>query len=239
MKELRVANWNVEWRRPNGADGHEIRARLADFGPDIVCLTEAHVDFLEDWGGHTIASPIYDASRPSRRSSVLWSREPWRDLDQLGDPRLPPDCFVMGTTETVIGPLQVAGLIIPYHMAEVATGARNCQMWQQHTEFLDHLPAALGTMASRSIVLGDFNQRIPSTWVPKALQHKLQKAFEGHAILTTQVLGPDGRQAIDHIAIPRGMQGRAGPVLSNERAGGGRLSDHFGVTAVLEFGEAA
>lgn len=237
MKELRVANWNVEWRRPNGTDGHEIRARLAAFRPDIVCLTESHVDFLDDWGGHTIASPIRFEGKPWRRSVVLWSRSPWTEVDVVGWPDMPQRRFLTGTTATATGPVQIAGIIIPYRMAD--SGSDGCRAWQRHGEYLDHLPAVLGTMAPRSIVLGDFNQRIPSTRVPKALQHKLQQAFEDHTVLTTHVLGPNGRQAIDHIAIPRGMQGRAGSVLSNERAGGGRLSDHFGVTAVLEFGEAA
>lgn len=237
MTEIRVATWNVEWRRPDGADGKEIHARIEDFGPDIVCLTETHVDFLESWGGFAIASPIRFDDEPWKRSVVLWSRCPWSDVDAVGLHAMPQRRYLTGATNTAIGTVRVVGIIIPYHMADVR--ACGCRVWQRHRDYLTHLPQVLDQVRGPSIVLGDFNQRIPSSWVPRELQNMLQKAFHRHTILTTQLLGPDGQQAIDHIAISQELQGDAGAVLSNERLNGGRLSDHFGVTATVTAGDRA
>lgn len=234
MDELRIANWNVEWRRPNGRDAVEIRRRLAAFRPDIVCLTEAWTGMLGDWGGHTITSRLRSDKSGDQRSVLLWSRQPWTAPDDLGHAGLPRQCFVAGTTTTPIGELRVAGIIIPYHMADVAHGTRDRKVWEQHEVFLDHLPAAIASFDGNSLVLGDFNQRLPSPRVPGRLQAKLWNAFTGFEIVTATAMAGTGSQAIDHIALGSALAGRAGPILSNQRDDGKQLSDHFGVTAIVK-----
>ena len=80
---LRVATWNTEWRKPSSRDASIIRERLRAFDPDIVCLTETHVDFLIEWGGHTVYGSD-DWGGPtdnSRKEVLLWSKWPFSDHD--------------------------------------------------------------------------------------------------------------------------------------------------------------
>ena len=234
MVELRIANWNVEWRKPESRDAEEIRHRLKSFRPDIVCLTECWAEMLDDWGGYTITSRARPDKSASQRSVILWSKNRWEESDDIGHVGLSRRCFISGNTTTPIGEVRVAGIIIPYHMADVSHGTRDKKMWEQHEVFLDYLPEAIAGMGERSIVLGDFNQRIPSTWVPKRLQEKLQKALSGYEIVTAVDMPKASNLPIDHIAFGSALKAKFGPILSNERADGKQLSDHFGVTAIVQ-----
>lgn len=235
MTELRVANWNVEWRKPSSRDAGIIRQRLEEFAPDIVCLTEAWTGFLADWGGFEIASPILEDRDEGQRSVVMWSREPWHEVDDLGHADLPRDCFVKGVTATALGKVGIAGIIIPYRFSDVTHGRRNCQVWEQHEQFLDGLPLAIESLSDRSIVLGDFNQRTSGRWVRPDLATKMQQVFAGHELPTSGLIGPNGSEAIDHIALAPGLASLGAGVISNERAGpgSGQVSDHFCVTTIV------
>ena|SRR3990167_609459 len=233
--QLRIASWNVEWRKPTSRDAEEIRQRLLWFDPDIVCLTESWVEMLSEWGGYTITSRLRPDKADSQRSVLLWSRTPWTEPDDLGHEGLSRQCFVSGKTATSIGELQVAGLIIPYHMADVSHGTRVRRMWEQHEIFLDHLPMAIAGLGGNSVVLGDFNQRMPSTWVPERLQQKLRRALSAYNIVTAEGVWEASGLPIDHIALGSALDGECGPTLSNQRSNGRQLSDHFGVTAIARW----
>jgi exonuclease III len=233
MDELRIANWNVEWRRPEGRDAKEIRKRLEVFDPDVVCLTESWIEMLSDWGGYTITTRPRPPRPEGKRAVLLWSRAPWKGVGDGGTISEARQSFLSATTDTPIGRVQFAGIIIPYHMADVAHGTRDQRMWDRHAAFLDHLPSAIAEMDGNSIVLGDFNQRIPSTWVPDKLQRQLLSVLEKYKIATANPMPGSTELAIDHIAVGNELAAEAGPILSNERTDGKELSDHFGVTAIV------
>ena len=231
---MRVVTWNTEWRKTASADASIIRKRLAELAPDIICLTETHFDFLDEWEGFTVCGtdnwggPTYG----TRREVLLWSKHPWRNIDTTGSSDLPPGRFVRATTDSPNGNVEAVGVVIPYHMSNVTVGTRNRSPWELHQLYLDALPVITSSLPSTSIVLGDFNQRIPSKWVPRVLRDKLSKAVSGMDSATTGVVQPIGKAAIDHVAI--GSYFLAKEVQSISNLNGARLiSDHFGVCVDL------
>ena len=98
MQSLRIALWNLGWRRPNSRAAQAIRRHFATWSPDLSRLTESHVDLLS--GGHQIeAEKDYGyGPKPGRRKVILWFRWPWREVDRAGSAHLPLGRFVSGTT---------------------------------------------------------------------------------------------------------------------------------------------
>lgn len=110
---VRIVLWNIAWRRRPSPAGRVIADIIGQHTPDLVCLTEAHTNFLPD--GHLIHAGA-DHGYPrkeGRRKLLLWSRRPWADIDDLGDERLPPGRFVAGVTDTQLGPLRMIGVCVP------------------------------------------------------------------------------------------------------------------------------
>lgn len=241
MSELRIATWNTEWREVGSRDAKGIRERLAAFAPDIVCLTECYSEFLNGWGGH-IAEGGSDWGYPAsagRREVLLWSRSPWREIDSDGSPDLPSGRFVRAVTDSALGPLTVIGVVIPYHFAHVRHGRRDRKPWQEHCLYLDALGSILAAVDGPCVVLGDYNQRVPSTWVPREAQRKREAAFAGFSIVTANGLKLGEEKPIDHIACDSGLVATRLGTLSNIAENGSLLSDHFGVTAALARAAAA
>ena len=89
---LRVVTWNVEWATPNSRRTAEVISRIDRHAPEVVCLTETHVGLLSP-DGHTICSrPDYGyTAKEGRRKVMLWSREPWVQVDDVGSIRFRPD----------------------------------------------------------------------------------------------------------------------------------------------------
>lgn len=230
-----IATWNTEWRSPQTLDGKIIKDRLRAMDPEVVCLTETDRRLLDDWGGHQIEATT-DWGGPTfeiRRKVLLWSKRPWQVIDQVGSPHLPTGMFIRGVTETSMGELTVLGVVIPYHMANVRFGRRDRKMWEDHERFLDALTSILDQVRSRCIVMGDFNQRIPSTWVPASLQAKLRNAFRTISIRTADLRGPSDDLTIDHIACSPDIKLVRAHPISHHRDDGKEISDHFGVSAAI------
>lgn len=230
-----VSTWNTEWRRTGSADAEVIRARLAELQPELVCLTETHADFLEGWGGYSICgADVWDGkNQGDRREVLLWSKRPWSDTNVIGSPNLPSGRFVMGKTFTSLGEVSVAGLLIPYHMSNVRHGTRGMAMWELHRQYLEALPSVTAKLGANSIVMGDFNQRIPGSWVPKDLRGMLLSAFDGFEIASTGPLSPMNDNAIDHIVLGKQFEASRVGSLSNKTEAR-EVSDHFGVWAEIE-----
>jgi endonuclease/exonuclease/phosphatase family metal-dependent hydrolase len=177
MRKLRVVTWNVQWRQTNSRAAKLIRERIWKLNPDVICLTEAAADFLNE-PGHVIASdPDYGyPQKGTRRKVLLWSKLPWKDVDQRGHPDLPPGRFVAGTTDTPVGELLFMGVCIPWSQAHVAGGRRDRRPWEEHTRYLDALGELLQAQTEGVILTGDFNQAIPRRNAPKAVYAALQNS---------------------------------------------------------------
>lgn len=233
---LKVLTWNVEKVTPRSwKNGPVILDRIEDHQPELVCLTEAHADFLR---GHVITSqegygyPIHDG----QRMVVLWSRQPWREVDRFGSGSLPPGLFVSGVTHTSLGDVTVIGVCIPWGFARTEgwRGADRRKLWEDHEDYLDALSAILGRgPTERLIVMGDFNQWIGKGTgnAPIRCRDKLHDVFAGRIRIATADVAFKGRKTIDHIALSDDLTAESLETISNLRDDGGKLSDHFGVAA--------
>ena len=157
---MSLVNWNVEWATPRSQRTPEIRKRIAWYRPDVVCLTETHTELLSP-GGHVICSQPDTGykTRENMRKIMLWSREPWERVDDLGRECMPPGRYVSGVTRTPVGEVTVIGICIPWRgsRAEARRGSERKRLWEDHARYLDGLSELLKGVQDRPlIVTGDF-----------------------------------------------------------------------------------
>ncbi len=230
MNGVRVLNWNLQWATPRSRRARPIRERIRAQSADVLCLTETSLEFAKQFG-HTIAAdsdfgyPIV----PDRRKVVLVSTQPWSQVDQVGDPSMPPGRFVSGVTHGIF----FMGVCIPWSMAHVGTGRRDARRWSEHTSYLGGLSRAISATRADPepvCIVGDFNQRIPRTVQPAAVEELLLKALEPALTLhTAGHIGPDRVRLIDHIASSSSSSSSSPAILSDRDDKGMKLTDHLGV----------
>lgn len=233
---ITVMLWNVLWRRPDSSAGTAIRDIISAHDPDLVCLTESHHDLLS--GGHIITShgDYGYGLGPKRRKVVMWSRHPWMETDDSGDPALPTGRFVGGVTATPLGPLSVFGVCIPWQNAHVSGGRRDRLPWQEHGLYLDGLQRIIArpTSLHRTLLLGDFNQTIPRSRAPQALHDKLVALMSPHLrVATGGTISGLAHRAIDHLAHSHDLEAVSVTPLPDRDGEGRRLSDHVGLVIRL------
>jgi hypothetical protein len=205
--------------------------------PDIVCLTEAYHDFFGGIGHVIDAVPDYGYPLiEGRRKVLLWSRNPWREVDVVGHEGLPPGRFVAGVTETPIGDIHAVGVCIPWAQAHVGSGRRDRTTWEDHLAYLDGLEAYLPEDPHSIIVLGDFNQRVPRRYQPQHIAAALQRTVLDRLKLATggEIEGI-GKQSIDHICHSSDLTTGSVAAISNIGPDNRLVSDHFGVSIRLSY----
>ena len=232
---MKLLNWNTEWATPRSPRRAEILRRIGEHDPEVICLTETHDEVLAR-DGHSISSkPDYGYPiKPHRRKVMLWSREPWKQVDDVGAESMPPGRFVSGVTQTSLGEVTVVGVCIPWHASrtEKRRGCERKMAWADHAQYLAGLTEYLEqATAERLIVTGDFNQVIGAgSRAPRELRSALETAFSHGLTIITSALTFQGRKAIDHIALSDDLDFKSLGVISNVD-GDRKLSDHFGVFA--------
>ena len=237
---LRVITWNVEWATPSSPRTSEILRRIGRHAPEVVCLTETHVGLLPQ-DGHSICSrPDYGYTiKEDRPKVMLWSREPWEQVDDVGINSMPPGRFVSGVTKTSLGTVTVIGVCIPWFgsRTEARRKLERKMRWEDHEQYLVGLTKVLGGgSANRLIVMGDFNQIVGrGSRARLGLQSALQRAFPSSMTIVTSEIAFQGRRSIDHIALSEDLAVESLDVISNIYDGR-ELSDHFGVIADLSPG---
>ena len=231
---MRVVNWNVEWATPRSRRSGEILRRIDSLAPEVVCLTETD-DSLLSRDGYTICSRAdygYPLKR-SRRKIMLWSRNPWDDINDLGIESMPPGRFVSGVTYTALGAVTVVGICIPWFgcRTEAWRGPERKARWEDHESYITGLAEVLpGYAAERLVVMGDFNQIIgKGCRAPVRLRTALQSAFPPGMTIVTSELAYRGRKSIDHVALSDDLAVEGVKAIGNFD-GEIRLSDHFGVS---------
>jgi endonuclease/exonuclease/phosphatase family metal-dependent hydrolase len=231
IRPLLFGTWNVEWATASARVGQRIKQIIEKLDPDVFVLTEGSADLLPangfvidggtDWG--------YSLRNPAHRKVVVWSREPWTEIDQIGSSELPSGRFVVGTTVTKVGSVRVMGVCIPWQAAHTSTGNQNRKNWEDHETYLTHLAPLLSTGLDPLIVAGDFNQRIPRGRQPIRIFEALERTFKGFAVSTTL---DDAPALIDHIVHSQNLQSRGLYVIPAEDEQG-KLSDHRGAIVRL------
>lgn len=240
---FKLVNWNVKWAPDSrGAREigrlNEIRRRIKQHAPDVLCLTEAYTKKTWIQEGHTICSqPEYGYPiTEGRRKVLLWSKEPWEKIDYVGFDSLPPGRFVSGVTKTSVGEVTVVGVCIPASgmRTEARRGSERKAQWEDHEQYLHGLAEILRRQsAKRLVVMGDFNQRIgQGSHTPRRLRALLQEVFPQHMTIATPALGFQGDRLIDHIAISDDLAVESLGVIS-KWDGDRELSDgrHHGTVA--------
>ena len=211
---VRVGTWNTEWAKPGGPKGKRIAAILAESGCDVICVTEGDAGVLPDCG-HVIDAgtdwgyPIPKSS-PGRKKVLLWSRRPWTPVFDRRQTELPGGRLVAGVTETPIGALTVVGACIPWSGAHVSTGFKDRVQWQDHDAWLSVFERlSYARSKCRTVVLGDFNQRIPKGKAASEKVHgALRRAFrflrcstEGAFVEGTAPIAVAGPPALWHAEL--------------------------------------
>ncbi len=230
-----VVTWNVQWATPASRRTPEILSRIDRHAPGVVCLTETN-DQLLSQNGHTICSRAdYGYTiKEGRRKVMLWSREPWEQVDDVGIDSMPPGRFVSGVTQTSVGEVAVIGVCIPWFgsRTEAKRKLERKMQWEDHEQYLASLAEVLRLGSAKGLILmGDFNQIIgPESRARPELRLALQGAFPPSMTIATSGLAFLGRGSIDHIALSEDLVVESLDVIGNIHDGR-KLSDHFGVVA--------
>ncbi len=226
----RVLTWNLERSKPESPRGAAATDYLFSQEPDVMVITEARTTFPER-GGHTLwCEPLLDAHfGKDERKVLIWSKEPWTDIDSVGAEGLDQTRYIAASTETPDGPLTVMGVCIPWHMAEVVyrTGEKR-KPWELHLEYLAVLSQMLRDAGGPLVVAGDFNQQVPrQKYGHRAAAEALESTFEPMDIATAGQLEGCQKVGIDHIAISNDLRAERVSGWPNV-IDGKRLSDHDG-----------
>ena len=223
------------WATPRSARRTEILARIERQEPEVVCLTETNASLLGQ-EGYAIQSQADYGYRliEGRRKALLWSREPWRNVDDVGDELMPPGRFIAGTTRTSMGDIDVIGVCIPWSGSRTNhSSTPKRRMWQDHHEYVERLGCFLeGRDGRRLVVLGDFNRRKNGGSGVSRIEAALSRATTPGLRIVTSSAEFDGRKTIDHIALGAGLHCESVKTISN-LDGDRKLSDHFGVAATV------
>lgn len=231
---VRCLTWNLEWAPSKGPRADWIMKHVSAANPDVVCFTEVLRDFMPP--GHLIEAgedygyPI----QKGRRKVLLWSREPWTDVDVVGDETMPSGRFVSGTT----GGIRFVGVCIPWKDAHVKTGRCDRQPWEDHLAYCQGLARVLKRHAEQYTpvcVLGDYNQRIPRINQPVPVFDALMAAIPpSFHIATAGLTDVDGFNFIDHIAVSPTLRASINGILPKTAEDGTRLTDHAGVHVTIQ-----
>lgn len=228
---MKIATWNAEWAKASGSRGRRVAAEILSCSSEVFVLTEGGrsllpthghvVDAGDDWG--------YDVKDKSQRKVLMWSENPWTEIDVIGSPSLPSGRFVIASTETTIGPIRVIGVCIPYYGAHVATGNKNRRQWEVHEIYLHELKKLIVDVPGPFVITGDYNQRIPAGRQPKVVSALLDELLHDLVVPTAGHVDPP---LIDHVAHSSDLVSkvvRTIPATNSE----GKLSDHTGVWVEL------
>lgn len=226
---MKVLTWNLEWAPPSSGREQTIRRILEFADADLICLTEAYSSTLPDDGVVIEAgSGNVVADKKRAKKVLLWSRWGWHDQN-MGQNILPPGRFIGGHTETPLGTIHIIGVCIPWRSSNMpGYGSGECGPWEDHLRFIQGLKAELRPDARRTIIVGDFNQRLPRRRQPAHVAEALETILRPFTVATWNFESGDCAQTIDHIAHSPDLV--VDQLVEVPRVADGLvLSDHFGV----------
>ncbi len=233
---MKIVNWNVEWATSRSQKGHRIREIIMEINPAVICFTESTFG-MEPGFGHIITSESdygYPNLGDDRRKVLLWSKQPWRDVDSVGSSDLPGGRFVSGITQGT----RFIGICIPWRDAHVRTGRKDRAIWQDHMQYLAALKPLLYRLRNDPVptcIIGDFNQRIPRNRQPQKVYQPLKEILNTQwQAATAGILDENGKQLIDHVITNPGLSAKIEKIIPKRSAEDLPLSDHVGIVATLK-----
>ena len=91
--------------------------------------------------------------RISGEKVILWSKNKWTEVNQIGSKEIPSGRFISGITNGI----RIIGLCIPLRFAHLSTVRKDRRPWEDHLSFIQNLSFS----NEKTIIIGDFNQNIP------------------------------------------------------------------------------
>ncbi len=223
---MKIIIWNIEWAKPGTKREGIIQNIITAENPDIICITEG---YIASWGKyeHVICSDKdYGYTiHEGRRKVILIAKTPWINVDMTGLIDLPAGRYVSGITNG----FQIMGVCIPWKDAHVRSGKKNRKPWEDHLAYLSGLRKQLESCVKPSIVLGDYNQRIPKKYSNSTVFESLLNTFENHKVYSKGIIYPIEKQSIDHISIQKKLAVNMSIKSIDNIQSGIRVSDHFGL----------
>lgn len=231
---MKCLTWNLEWASPTSKRLGIIRERIIKEDLDVACYTEVIRSTLPEDGFIIEASPDYGyRNTGEKRKVVLWSKYPWTEIDDVGDPTLPSGRYISGVTRGI----RFIGVCIPWRDAHVRTGRKDRKPWEDHLSYCRGLGAVLERFSHSSIpicMLGDYNQRIPRGSQPEHVFEALLASIPKHFRVATQGMkDADGKSLIDHFAVSSDLNIEVKDIVARFSHDGTKLSDHVGVLVNL------
>ena len=210
---LKISCWNSDWATPSSKKG---KFFIEQFDSDIICLTEGYENLLPKDGYTIFSHEDYGyKTKNGRRKVILWSKDKWTDIDQVGSNKIPSGRFISRITNGI----RIIGICIPWRFAHVSSGRKDRKPWEDHLSFIQNLSFS----NQKTIILGDFNQNIPKKNQPEIAFSSLMELIEGFNLLTTNM-------GLDHIVISNDLIAK-----SIKRIATGTNSDHDGISCSIKF----
>ena len=210
---LKISCWNSDWATPTSKRG---KFFIDKFDSDIICLTEGYENLLPKDGYIISSHEDYGyKTKNGRRKVILWSKDKWTDIDQVGSNKIPSGRFISGITNGI----RIIGICIPWRFAHVSSGRKDRKPWEDHLSFIQNLSFS----NQKTIILGDFNQNIPKKNQPEIAFSSLMKLIEGFNLLTTNM-------GLIHIVISSDLNAEKIQGIATEKN-----SDHDGISCSIKF----
>ena len=210
---LKISCWNSDWATPTSKRG---KFFIDQFDSDIICLTEGYENLLPKDGYIISSHEDYGyKTKNGRRKVILWSKDKWTEVNQIGSKEIPTGRFISGLTKGI----KIVGLCIPWRFAHVSTGRKDRKPWEDHLSFIQNLSFS----NEKTIILGDFNQNIPKKNQPEIVFSSLQNMIDGFNLLTTNL-------GLIHIVISNDLKAESVRRISTENN-----SDHDGINCSIKF----
>ena len=149
------------------------------------------------------------------RKVILWSKNKWTEVNQIGSKEIPTGRFISGVTNGI----RIIGLCIPWRFAHVSTGRKDRKPWEDHLSFIQNLSFS----NQKTIILGDFNQNIPKKNQPEIVFSSLKKMIDGFNLLTSNM-------GLIHIVISNDLKTETIQKIATENN-----SDHDGINCSIKF----
>ncbi len=227
---MKILIWNTEWATPNSKRERMINEIVSSCNADIDCITEGYLESWKDYEYIISSNEDYGYKiHQGRRKVILISKTPWNNISDASATNIPEGRYVAGITNDIA----VVGVCIPWKQAHVSTGRKNRKNWEDHLSYLEGLGDILPNLEQKTLVMGDFNQRIPRGYSRKDAYDLMLKTFNDFSFATKDNIQPIGKQSIDHLCTKN--MGKIHFVESIDNIHNNvKLSDHFGLIIEID-----
>ncbi|MDC3171001.1 endonuclease/exonuclease/phosphatase family protein [Prochlorococcus sp. AH-716-E13] len=210
---LNISCWNSDWATHKSKRG---KFFIDQFDSDIICLTEGYENLLPQDGYIISSNEDYGyKTKKGRKKVILWSKNKWTTVNQIGSKEIPTGRFISGFTNGI----RIIGICIPWRFAHVSTGRKDRKPWEDHLSFIQNLSFS----NQKTIILGDFNQNIPKKNQPEIVFSSLKNMIDGFKLLTTNM-------GLIHIVISTDLDAENIQRIATENN-----SDHDGINCSIKF----